>query len=80
MCALGGRPKEEGGHVRKDVTISKKTLKIMEEIKKKYGDLNFSKFIEELIRLYPELEEMAKEQLDFALEVVLDMLKEFGKF
>jgi len=75
-----GRPKQEGGHKRVNVSISKETLEILEEIKRKYGNMNFSQFVEELIKLYPELEETSKEGFNIALKMVLDMLNQLGKF
>ena len=75
-----GRPKQEGGHKRVNVSISKQTLEVLDQIKRKYGDVNFSQFVEELIKLYPELEETSKEMLELSLELILDMLGRMGKF
>lgn len=75
-----GRPKEQGGHKRVNVSISKQTLEVLEQIKRKYGDVNLSQLVEMLIEFYPELEENTKEMLNFALETLLDMLSKLGKF
>jgi hypothetical protein len=75
-----GRPKEQGGHKRVNVSISKQTLEVLEQIKRKYGDVNLSQLVEILIEFYPELEENTKEMLNFTLETLLDMLSKLGKF
>ena len=77
MSGKTGRPKEQGGHVRKNITISKETLEVVEEIKKKYGNMNFSQFIENCIQIYPMLEETAKEQTEIMIRVVADLLSKF---
>lgn len=48
MCALGGRPKEEGGHKRIDITLDKETRRKLEKFKRQGG--NVSKFIENEIK------------------------------
>jgi hypothetical protein len=52
--ALGGRPKEENGHERIDLTLNKKTREKLDKIKKKKG--NVSKFIEK--ELKPTLDKL----------------------
>ncbi|MEM3760514.1 MAG: hypothetical protein QXZ02_05305 [Candidatus Bathyarchaeia archaeon] len=52
MCALGGRPKEEGGHKRIDISLDKETRRKLEKFKRQGG--NVSKFIEKEIK--PTLE------------------------
>jgi hypothetical protein len=80
MTEKTGRPKEQGGHKRVNVSISKQTLEVLEQIKRKYGNVNLSQLVEMLIEFYPELEENSKEMFDFTLKITLDMLKQFAKF
>jgi hypothetical protein len=54
MCALGGRPKEEGGHKRIDISLDKETRRKLEKFKKQGG--NVSQFIEREIK--PVLERL----------------------
>ena len=54
MCALGGRPREEGGHKRIDISLDKETRRKLEKFKKRGG--NVSQFIEREIK--PVLEKL----------------------
>jgi hypothetical protein len=54
MCALGGRPKEEGGHKRIDISLDKETRRKLEKFKKQGG--NVSRFIEREVK--PVLEKL----------------------
>jgi len=54
MCALGGRPREEGGHKRIDISLDKETRRKLEKFKKHGG--NVSQFIEREIK--PVLERL----------------------
>ena len=80
MSKKTGRPKEEGGHKRVNISLSRETLKVLNQIKTEYGDLNFSQFVEFLIKLYPDLEENSRVMTELMLKQVLELLKKFGKF
>jgi metal-responsive CopG/Arc/MetJ family transcriptional regulator len=74
-----GRPKEQGGHKRINVSLSKETLELLEKIKNEYGDMKLSQFIEIMIFMYAHLTEDERKNADLLLNFVIDLLSKFDK-